>query len=398
MNRSELAAAWVAVAFFAVPLTAQSAPPEPEQSAAADSCGDPACASTSRVWFGGDYLLWHVTGDKLPALVTTSPLGTPQSEAGLLSNATTTVLFGDTRVNDGWRNGGRVQGGVWLNDQRSSAIEANFFGLGSSETTFSANSATIPILARPFLNATTGMPDSQLVAFPSFFAAGQVSAQETNKFLGAGILWRQAIFGDGGDRISALVGYRFLRMTDNLGISQASITPSGSVIGAATIAASDQFQTANNFNGADLGLTGRLNWGPWALDWLAKVGLGVNGSNGSINGATTIAPAGGVSMTQPGGLLALSSNIAQFNIDRFAVAPAGSLKLSYQITPQVRLSAGYELLYWTNVVRPGGVIDTTVNPNLLPNGSGGGPSRPQVQTRGSDVLAHGFNFGLTVDF
>jgi len=149
MNRSELAAAWVAVALFAVPLTAQSAPPEPEQSAATDSCGDPACALASRVWLGGDYVLWHVTGDKLPALVTTSPPATPQSEAGLLSNPTTTVLFGDTRVNDGWRNGGRVQGGVWLNDQWSSAIEANFFGLGSSETTFSANSATIPILARP---------------------------------------------------------------------------------------------------------------------------------------------------------------------------------------------------------------------------------------------------------
>jgi hypothetical protein len=290
-----------------------------------------------------------------------------------------------------------VQGGVWLNDQQSSAIEANFFELGGAGTTFSASSDTTPILARPFTNATSGMQDAQLVAFPGSLT-GQISARETNNFLGAGLLWRQVICSDCGDRISALVGYRYLRMTDNLGISQTSSTLPGSPIGVATFGISDQFQTANNFNGADLGLTGHVDWGAWAIDWLAKLGLGVNTTNGSINGTTTTATAGSPSMTQPGGFLALSSNIGNFSASRFSVVPAASLKLSYRILPQMRLSAGYELLYWTNVVRPGGVIDTTINPNLLPPAIGGGPNRPSVQTRGSDVLAHGFNFGLTVDF
>jgi hypothetical protein len=41
---------------------------------------------------------------------------------------------------------------------------------------------------------------------------------------------------------------------------------------------------------------------------------------------------------------------------------------------------GYDLIYWTGVQRTGNLIDTTVNPNLLPPSTGlGGPQRPQFQ-------------------
>jgi Putative beta barrel porin-7 (BBP7) len=38
----------------------------------------------SQYWVEADFLGWTVTGDKLPALVTTSPLGTPAPFAGVL--------------------------------------------------------------------------------------------------------------------------------------------------------------------------------------------------------------------------------------------------------------------------------------------------------------------------
>ena len=35
----------------------------------------------------------------------------------------------------------------------------------------------------------------------------------------------------------------------------------------------------------------------------------------------------------------------------------------YQFAPGWRAFAGYNLIYWADVVRPGGTIDTTINPN-----------------------------------
>lgn len=70
------------------------------------------------------------------------------------------------------------------------------------------------------------------------------------------------------------------------------------------------------------------------------------------------------------------------------------MKAGYQFAPAWRVVAGYELLYWTGVQRAGGLIDTTVNPNLLPPPAGGGPQRPQAQFDTTSLLAQGFSFGI----
>ena len=41
-------------------------------------------ADASPFWAEMDYLAWSVKGDRLPALVTTSPAGTPRPQAGAL--------------------------------------------------------------------------------------------------------------------------------------------------------------------------------------------------------------------------------------------------------------------------------------------------------------------------
>jgi len=51
-------------------------------------------------WIGAEYLLWSAKGDKLPPLVTTSPAGTLQPQAGVLGTPGASVLFGDSGVND----------------------------------------------------------------------------------------------------------------------------------------------------------------------------------------------------------------------------------------------------------------------------------------------------------
>jgi hypothetical protein len=74
------------------------------------------------------------------------------------------------------------------------------------------------------------------------------------------------------------------------------------------------------------------------------------------------------------------------------------VKAGYEFAPAWRVVASYELLYWTGVQRAGGLIDTMVNPNLIPPSVGGGPQRPQTQFDTSSLLAHGFSVGIKYEF
>lgn len=357
--------------------------------------------AAGRFWAEIDYLAWTVKGDKLPPLVTSSPSGTPLLQAGVLGLPGTSILFGDSTVNDRWRSGLRAQIGYWLDPQQRAGIEASFFGLEQASTGFSASSGGNPILARPFFDASLNQQSATLIAFPGLLA-GSVNINETSRLYGAGALYRQGIgsFGSSGaERFSMLIGYRYLHASDDLGISTAATVttvggpiPSGTVFGV-----SDSFKAGSDFHGVDLGIIGEFTQGPWTLEGRAKVALGANFNNGQINGSTTI-NAGGVITTLPGGLLALSSNIGNVSQTRFALVPELALKAGYQFAPGWRVIGGYNLLYWTGVQRAGNLIDTTINPGLLPPGGGAGPQRPQAQFNSSPLLAQGFSAGLRYEF
>ena len=149
------------------------------------------------------------------------------------------------------------------------------------------------------------------------------------------------------------------------------------------------------FGGLDLGLTGEFRRGPWTLEWLAKVAVGPSRGAVDVSGATTATVPGFAPQTSAGGLLALSSNSGHFDRNRVAVVPELGVKLSYQVTPRLRALVGYNFLYWTNFVRPGSQIDTTINSNLLPPALA---ARRAESSRACachhDVWVQGINFGL----
>jgi hypothetical protein len=342
-------------------------------------------------WAEAEYLAWSVTGDKLPALVTTSPVGTPQVLAGVLGQPTTTVLFGNSSVNNDWRSGGRITAGYWFDPQHRSGLEASFFGLENLSTGFATDSNANPILVRPFTNALTGFPDALFAGFPGL-TTGSASASETSRLLGAGALYRRDLGAWSGQRVSALIGYRYLRSSDTLTISDTE-----TILAFGTFSPTDNFKAASNFHGLDLGLTGDWRNGPWSLEWRGKVALGANLNSADISGSTTSTVAA-VTTTAPGGFLALSSNSGHFSQTKFAVVPELSLKAGYQVAPGWRLIVGYDVLYWTGVQRAGGLIDTTVNPNLTPPPAGGGPNRPAPVFNTTNLLAQGFSFGVRYNY
>src|SRR6516165_6120868 len=101
-----------------------SAPPSGPSGTNASECTMGSCLETSRgapghIWAEAEYLLWWMKGASLPPLITASPAGTPAAQAGVLGAPSTTILFGDTRVNDEVRSGVRFTLGGWLNDCHS---------------------------------------------------------------------------------------------------------------------------------------------------------------------------------------------------------------------------------------------------------------------------------------
>ena len=140
-----------------------------------------------------------------------------------------------------------------------------------------------------------------LVGFPGL-VTGTATVNETSRLLGAGGLYRQDIGALGEQRISALIGYRYLHSSDRLSM------PVTANFGGGAITDADAFRAATNFHGVDLGLTGEWKRGLWSLEWRSKVALGANVTNGDISGTTAIT-VGGVTTTSAGGFLALPSNI-----------------------------------------------------------------------------------------
>ena len=154
------------------------------------------------LWANVEYLSYWMKGNGLPPLVTTSPTGTPQADAGVLGEPNTRILFGNERVVDGQRNGGRITvGGWWVGDVLG--IEGNYWALGRETTNYRAVSdfsnglaSTDPILARPFTNAALGgVQDSLIVAFPGFNppvglqqnVSGRINVSESSEVQSAGL-------------------------------------------------------------------------------------------------------------------------------------------------------------------------------------------------------------------
>jgi hypothetical protein len=360
-------------------------------------CGD------GRAWVEADFLLWWMRGVHLPPLVTTSPAGTPIGQAGVLGGSTATVLFGNSLVNDDMRAGGRLAVGYWFDDAGYCGIEADFFMLETKAAHFAAASGGDPILARPFVDAGTGLPSAERIAFPGDTTGSVLASAGTTGLLGAGVLLRENVCCACGFRLDVLGGYRYLRFSDRVGVTEdlTNVNPNNPnfIPVGANIVVADRFDTKNDMHALDFGLAGEWRSGPLTLAVRGKLAVGYDHQAVDINGGTTVTVAGVAPAVNSGGLLALPSNIGHHSRDEVGVVPELDLKVAYQITPQLRASLGYSYLYWSDVVRAGNQIDTVVNPALIPPAvATTGPSRPGFVFQRSSMWVQGINLGLELSF
>jgi hypothetical protein len=343
--------------------------------------------------------LWSFQGQQLPPLVTTGP----PASFGIVGAPGTVVLFGNDTLDSQGQSGGRFTVGFRCDPCKPWAFETTGFFLGPRGRDFTATSDMTPLLARPFFNLNFGREDSEATAFPGL-ATGGISISTTNQLWGLEENLRFPCCCGCWYDVDFLVGARYLDLSENLQILESlrvlQDVPNTPAVRGSQVLVFDSFATRNQFAGAQLGTDVGLHKGPCSLDLQLKVALGDVHEVVTINGAQAITPpTGGGTTLFRGGLLALPSNIGRFSQDRFAVVPELGINVGYQITGRLRLFVGYDLLYASNVVRPGDQIDRVLDVTQIPNANlaGARPTglgRPAVLFRENDFWAQGFNCGL----
>jgi hypothetical protein len=347
----------------------------------------------NRFYTSTDYLLWWVKGSNTPVLVTRGSAGDPTP--GALGLPGTSVLFGGRNTEDNPFSGVRTMVGYWFSDDHALGIEAGGFILGQQGKNFSATSNGGTILTRPFVDATTGLQTTELVAGPNVLA-GTVSVNTQTQLWGyeanlrsnflCGSLWGGHYYTD------ALIGFRGLGLDDSVDIHESLVILGGNSAGG-RFEIEDRFEARNRFYGGQVGFVNEYRNGNWIVDLKTKFAIGAMQEQVNINGSTTTIASTGTN-TYTGGLLTQPSNIGHYNRSVVAFMPEVGLNLGYQFTEHIRAFVGYNIIYASSVARAGQQIDTVVNPNNLPPSVATAPLRPAFTFRSTDFWTQGVNLGL----
>jgi hypothetical protein len=369
----------------------------------------PAPQPFARAWFTADYLMWWVKGQSIPQpLITVGSSNDPVP--GALGQPNTRVLFGNDQVQLGLFSGLRLGLGGWLDDDHLYGLEASGFFLprNSHSVAFYSDGSTPAALAQPVI-----IPGSGEQAYSSslqHFIAGSIWASTSTAVNGYEINLARCLTRDCNREIDLLVGFRQLTVQETLDVASdiVELQPCGLTFYGIPIQpgdhilTSDRFATSTNFYGPQIG--SKISWscGRFDFDAVGKLGIGVSQELLRVSGDTIWAPVSGPVLSAPGGILTQTTNIGSYFRDRFAVLPEVDLNMHYQIASWASLGFGYTFLYLSNVVRPGLVIDRTVDPARVPSdqayGTGTTTNRPGVFFRDTGFWAQGLNFNVTFQY
>jgi hypothetical protein len=364
-------------------------------------------------WVWGDYIMAWTKHMPTPPLVTTG-FGGSFTSPGVLGDPTTQVLFGGHPLAFGNpASGFRGEAGLWLDQDNHFSLDFGGFFLPKSFNRFALQSDANgnPVITRPIfdpalgaetviINADPGAPNPPLFVQP--VASGGVNIAASQSLWGLDANARYHWFLGRYLHAEGLMGIRYARLVEDLSIKD-NTTPFpgatfdflGNPVPAGTLITDfDYFRTSNQFVGFQLG--GRLRWdfARYFIDVTGKAAVGANQESVMINGATSVAGIG----TAVGGVLALPSNIGNHNRTQVSFLPEVGIGAGVNLTRWCRLHAGYNFMYWNNVVRAGDQIDRVVSSNQLPTAPGFGTTastpRPLFSFNESNFWVQYINLGV----
>ncbi|MFZ1937109.1 MAG: BBP7 family outer membrane beta-barrel protein [Thermoguttaceae bacterium] len=370
---------------------------ECSQCSVTDWCHWPIFEPCGQLSFRGEYLGWWTKSSPMPALATSSPVGTPRDQAGVIGQPGTQILFSADDGDQGTHSGVRLGLGYWFTPCRESGLDLNYTLLGNKATTFAATDTTNPILARPFFDVSTAAQNSLIIAYPNE-QTGSLNISDASELDSVEVLFRRGLLRQSNRELDLLIGYRYGRLDENIAIDQASnyLVTVGGIPAGTAITASDLFATSNEFNGGEIGFAARTRCCRWSLELLTKLAVGNTRSRTTILGNTVVTPPSGQGqqVQYDAGVLAQPTNIGYYERNDFSVIPEFGLTLGYDVTCRLKATFGWSFLYWSSVMRPADQIDTNVNSTQLPPGTLRGVPAPVFRPVTTDFWAQGFNLGL----
>ncbi len=353
------------------------------------------------------YIHWWTRHDQTPPLLTTG--NAASVNPGSLANADTTVLLGGGSIAPTEFSGVQANFGMWLDPERTISLEFGGFYLGknSRQYAFASDANGNNVIAQPVQTGTPLAESALPIALPGLLA-GSASVSSTMNMLGADFNFGTNFIRYNGWTLDGLIGFRYMYLNDMLtsnqnftllpaaagGVSFLGVPqPAGTNFGL-----NDSFNLTNRFYGGQVGA--RLDWvSCYKIDFGAvlKVALGDTAHAASIDGSTTVNGA-----TAPGGAYAQPSDIGHYNANDFTVVTDLTFTVGYQIHPNIRLTAGYNLIYWPRVERAGEQIDRSMSAGQAPTDSlyvpGTIGANPRFLNTRSDFWAQGVNVGVEVKY
>jgi len=337
---------------------------------------------------GLEFLYWYPRRGYLPPVATTGPV----ASGGIPGAPGVVTLYGGERIElrhdrlIGVRGllGARLdQAGLWHGELR-------FFILERDSSNFTLKPQSDVLLARPYLQAATGMPAAEIFAGPTpdgRHLEGSLNAYTRIEIFGQEAHLRRELAAWEWFSLEGLAGVRFLQMRDRFDVTATSRelpdrTPLYGV--------SDHFQTFNKFYGGQVGLRSTLYWQPWTLHMDGALAVGATDENIRTK-ATRLTQTPHLREERPLGLLVLPSNAGSFRRTVFDLVAELNLSLSYQLTDHLRLFVGYTFLGWANPVRSGQQTDALNTDQIL--GITSTPARPAITFRDELFWLQGASVG-----
>jgi hypothetical protein len=372
----------------------------------------PVQACTPPCWFTAEYLHYYIEKRQLPVLLTTGSvndlvpgaLGQPNTRP-LLGGIVAQNDTGTVRTNliDNMQSGMRLGLGWWLNDSRTVSLEGSFMWLFEQDSKIRENSTGEPgsrLIARPFFNANTNMEDADPVAIPNIMA-GEVTVSLPRQVLGSEINLRitqpESIYSLG--RVSYLFGFRHLSLQEGLRYSEMLHDVEGLGQPGNVFMMDESFRASNHFYGGQFGLGYVGEYGPFRLDVLGKVALGVNNQTVKAHATTQVLePNGTLTGAIDRGLLVQPSNAGSSTNNELTVLPEFNANFSYELNPYIRLTVGYSILYWPTVIHPERQIDPVVNMQAIQPRGQVGIARPAPINFSEDIWLQGVSLGVQFSF
>jgi hypothetical protein len=338
---------------------------------------------SSPVWIEGEYLLWTIKKNLLPApLVTQGSFSDPI--VGALEQPGTNIKLGKQHIDMGCMNGIQVTIGSWLNLSQQTGLEASYFLLPTTTTKKSLRTSgeigspsyAVPINDITGLWGLNGVPGESIYLLPGPLGAmpgfhGDFNLKLSSQFQGAQLnaVYRMAkwhFF-----RLNAITGFRWLQLKEQLKFQVSTHTVPNFPFGFSFSDTKDNFKTDNDFYGGQIGVDTGHTSRHFDLKGVLQMGLGailetihIHGSSKTSNGNLFYETKNTANETLKGGIFAQKTNIGTHRPQVFAAVFDANIQANLKILRYLELGAGYSFLWISKLARPGKQIDRKINPTL----------------------------------